>query len=271
MHAERSQEAASCNGLVKIYWTASGEVHALKGIDAVFPSRSLTAVVGPSGSGKSSLLRILAGLDLATAGAVTIGGTNLAGAKARALRHVRRKFTGYVFQRPSDNLIPYLTVNGHLRQAARLRRTKLDSNELLEQLGLQGRARHKPDQLSGGEQQRLAFAQAVVGNPYMVVADEPTSELDSRSATALLDTVSSLTDLGVSFVLSTHDPEVVKMADRTLHLRHGALEAESHQMRTLSVIDHSGRIQLPPGALELFPDRRGVIQVDPEGVRITPP
>jgi len=237
LHAEAIQEAASCNGLVKIYWTASGEVHALKGIDAVFPRRSLTAVVGPSGSGKSSLLRILAGLDLATAGAVKIGGENVAGLKARALRRVRRKFTGYVFQRPSDNLIPYLTVAGHMRQAARIRRTKLDSNELLERLGLAGRAHHKPDQLSGGEQQRLAFAQAVVGNPYMVVADEPTSELDSKSAAALLDTVSSLVDLGVSFVLSTHDPEVVNVADRTLHLRHGALEAESHQMRTLSVID----------------------------------
>ncbi len=271
MHGDRDQEAASCNGLVKIYWTASGEVHALKGIDAIFPRRSVTAVVGPSGSGKSSLLRILAGLDLATAGAVKIGGENVAGLKARALRRVRRKFTGYVFQRPSDNLIPYLTVGGHMRQAARLRRTKLDSNELLERLGLAGRAHHKPDQLSGGEQQSLAFAQAVVGNPYMVVADEPTSELDSKSAAALLDTVSSLVDLGVSFVLSTHDPEVVNVADRTLHLRHGALEAESHQMRTLSVIDHSGRIQLPPGALEMFPDRRGVIEVDDEGVRITPP
>jgi len=256
---------------VKIYWTASGEVHALKGIDAIFPRRSVTAVVGPSGSGKSSLLRILAGLDVATAGTVRIGDTNVAGLKARALRHVRRKFTGYVFQRPSDNLVPYLTVGGHMKQAARLRRTKLDANELLDRLGLGGRADHKPDQLSGGEQQRLAFAQAVVGNPYMVVADEPTSELDSKSAAALLDTVSSLADLGVSFVLSTHDPEVVRVAERTLHLRHGALEAESHQMRTLSVIDHSGRIQLPPGALEMFPDRRGVIEVDAEGVRITPP
>ena len=256
---------------MKIYWTASGEVHALKGIDAIFPRRSVTAVVGPSGSGKSSLLRILAGLDVATAGTVRIGDTNVAGLKARALRRVRRKFTGYVFQRPSDNLVPYLTVGGHMKQAARLRRTKLDANELLERLGLGGRADHKPDQLSGGEQQRLAFAQAVVGNPYMVVADEPTSELDSKSAAALLDTVSSLADLGVSFVLSTHDPEVVRVAERTLHLRHGALEAESHQMRTLSVIDHSGRIQLPPGALEMFPDRRGVIEVDAEGVRITPP
>lgn len=271
MHAKDIEQAASCSGLVKIYWTASGEVHALKGIDAIFPRRSVTAVVGPSGSGKSSLLRILAGLDVATAGTVRIGDTNVAGLKARALRRVRRKFTGYVFQRPSDNLVPYLTVGGHMKQAARLRRTKLDANELLERLGLGGRADHKPDQLSGGEQQRLAFAQAVVGNPYMVVADEPTSELDSKSAAALLDTVSSLADLGVSFVLSTHDPEVVRVAERTLHLRHGALEAESHQMRTLSVIDHSGRIQLPPGALEMFPDRRGVIEVDAEGVRITPP
>jgi ABC-type lipoprotein export system ATPase subunit len=263
----------SCTGLVKIYWTASGEVHALKGIDAVFPSRSVTAVVGPSGSGKSSLLRILAGLDAPTAGSVRIGDRTLGGLNARALRGVRRKLTGYVFQRPADNLIPYLTVRQHMDQARKLRGTKEgpETDELLERLGLGGRADHKPGQLSGGEQQRVAFAQAVVGGPSVVVADEPTSELDSRSGESLLRTVHSLVDLGASFVISTHDPEVVRTADRTLHLRHGALEAESHEMRTLSVIDASGRLQLPPDALELFPNRRAVVEIADGEVRITPP
>lgn len=265
--------AASCVGLVKIYWTASGEVHALKGIDAVFPRGSVNAVVGPSGSGKSSLLRILAGLDTPTAGSVQIADRSLGGLNARALRRIRRRLTGFVFQRPTDNLIPYLTVKQHMDQARRLRSGKEgpDAGELLERLGLSGRADHKPAQLSGGEQQRVAFAQAVVGGPSVVVADEPTSELDSRSAGALLETVHSLIDLGVSFVISTHDPEVVRTADRTLHLRHGALEAESHEMRTLSVIDASGRVQLPPDALEMFPTRRAVVELGEGEVRITPP
>jgi putative ABC transport system ATP-binding protein len=264
---------ASCSGLVKIYWTVSGEVHALKGIDASFTGGSVTAVVGPSGSGKSSLLRILAGLDGATAGTVAISDTNLSGLNARALRRVRRELTGFVFQRPSDNLIPHLTVRQHVAQAARLRKKKDEAeiDPLLERLGLGGRADHKPSQLSGGEQQRVAFAQAVVGSPSLVLADEPTSELDRRSAEALLETVHSLVDLGVSFVVSTHDPLVVRKADRTLHLRHGALEAESHEMRTLSVIDAFGRLQLPPDALELFPQKRAVVEIVDGEVRITPP
>ena len=106
--------AATCRGLVKIYWSATGEVHALKGIDAEFPSASLTAVVGPSGSGKSSLLRILAALDRATAGMVRVGRRELSALRWDQLQRMRRRGIGYVFQRPSDNLIPALTVEGHI-------------------------------------------------------------------------------------------------------------------------------------------------------------
>lgn len=265
--------AATCTGLVKIYWTATGEVHALKGIDAEFPAGAVTAVVGPSGSGKSSLLRILAGMDRATAGVMLIGGTSVGGLSRRELRRVRRRLVGYVFQRPSSNLISYRTVGEHLALAARLRgvseRSEID--RLLRLLGIEGRREHRPSQLSGGEQQRVAFAQAVVGGPRLVVADEPTAELDSATGAALLETVATLARSGTSFVLSTHDPDVVKVADRTLHLRHGALEAESRETRTLSVIDDSGRIQLPPRALFMFQDRRAVISVEDGEVRITPP
>jgi putative ABC transport system ATP-binding protein len=111
----------------------------------------------------------------------------------------------------------------------------------------------------------------VVGRPALVVADEPTAELDSVTGERLLETVSSLASLGSSFVISTHDPGVVRAAARTLHLRHGALEAESKEMRTLSVIDEAGRIQLPPKALSMFRDRRAVIDVEDGHVRITPP
>ena len=263
--------AAVCTGVVKIYWTASGEVHALKGVDAIFPRAAVTAVVGPSGSGKSSLLRILAGLDRATAGSVLVGGTELAGLPWGTLRKLRRRLTGYVFQRPSDNLIPYLTVAEHLEMSARIRGTAI-GEDLLDLLGLAHHRNHLPVQLSAGEQHRVAFAQAVVGTPDLVVADEPTAELDAEAAGSLLEVVGSLAREGFSaFVVATHDPEVVRAADATLHLRHGALEAESRAQRTLSVIDAAGRIQLPPGALPMFPERRAVVSIDDGEIRITPP
>lgn len=269
----QSDTAALCNGLVKIYWTGTGEVHALKGIDASFPRGSITAVVGPSGSGKSSLLRIMAGLDRPTAGRVQVGGVDLAGLSASRLRRMRRKLVGYVFQRPSENLIPYLNVMEHLQVAAELRgrwRPK-EAGELLDLLGLGKRRNHLPQQLSGGEQQRAAFAQAIIGKPSIVVADEPTAELDSHSGEALLETIATLTRSGISFIVSTHDPSMVAAADRTMLIRHGAVEAETHQSRLLSVIDQSGRIQLPPDVLALFPARRAAINVEDGEVRITPP
>jgi len=265
--------AGSCTGVVKIYWSASGEVNALKGIDAAFPTAAVTALVGPSGSGKSSLLRILACIDRPTAGQVRIGDVEVAGLSAGKRRKVRRSSLGYVFQRPSDNLIPYLTAAEHLETAARLRggERREEARELLETLGLAARAAHTPEQLSGGEQQRLALASAVIGGPSLVLADEPTAELDSRSGTHLMGLMTELAARGISFVVATHDPVVMGAADRILHLRHGALEAETKETRVLSVIDAAGRIQLPPAALKLFPDHRAQIVLEDGEVRITPP
>jgi putative ABC transport system ATP-binding protein len=265
--------AASCAGVVKIYWAASGEVHALKGVDALFPSGAVTAVVGPSGSGKSSLLRILACIDRPTAGRVAIGDLNVAGLGPSRLRRLRRRLIGYMFQRPSDNLIPYLTARQQLETSARLRgnRARGEATALLDALELGGRGGHLPHQLSGGEQQRVALASAVIGSPALVLADEPTAELDTRSGRALMDTIESLKNEGHTFVIATHDPIVMRAADVILHLRHGAMEAETTADRFLSVIDAFGRIQLPPEALRLFPGRRAVIEMDRGEVRITPP
>ncbi len=273
--APRTELAASCDGVVKIYYTLAGEVAALKGVDLEFPAAAVSAVVGPSGSGKSSLLRIIGGLDRPTAGRVRLGAAETSGLRARQLRKLRRRMVGYVFQRPADNLVPYLSVVDHLKQAARIRsRAKgwqSEAEEILHALGLSERATHLPAQLSGGEQQRLAFAAAAMGSPVLVIADEPTGELDSESTSGLLRSVASLTRRQTAFVIATHDPAIVRAAGRTYHLRHGSVEAESRENRSLSVIDADGRIQLPAGWNDLFPSGRAQIVVEDHSMRIIPP
>jgi putative ABC transport system ATP-binding protein len=267
--------AATCESVVKVYPSPGGDVMALAGVDATFAHAAVTALVGPSGSGKSSLLRILAGLDRPTAGRVVVGGIETSSLSAAGLRSVRRRAIAYVWQRPAENLIGHLTVAEHLRLSARARqagRGWVDrAREILDVLGLDARVDHLPRQLSGGEQQRVAFATAVVGEPSLVVADEPTGELDSASAEDVLAAVRALADRGTAFAIATHDPAVVAVAERTYHLRHGSLEAESTADRPLAVIDHAGRIQLPPAWRDLFPDARAHIQVDEDGLRILPP
>jgi ABC-type lipoprotein export system ATPase subunit len=213
----------ACAGLVKEYATATGTVRALKGVDAVFPPGRVTAVVGPSGSGKSSLLRILACVDRPTAGSVRVGDLDVAAVGARARRRVRRRQVGYVFQRPGDNLLPYLTAREQLDLAARLRggQRRGEADRLLAALGLEHRAGHRPEQLSGGEQQRLAFAAAVIGGPALVVADEPTAELDSEAGERLMQAVLGLRERGTSLVLSSHDPVVTGAVDAVLRLHDG--------------------------------------------------
>lgn len=213
----------ACAGLVKEYATATGTVRALKGVDAAFPAGQLSAVVGPSGSGKSSLLRILACVDRPTAGSVRVGGVDVTAMGARGRRRVRRRLVGYVFQQPGDNLLPYLTTREQLELAAQLRGSQ-DGGEvdrLLAALGLEHRAGHRPEQLSGGEQQRLAFAAAVIGGPALVVADEPTAELDTESGERLMQAVLGLRDQGTSLVVSSHDPVVTGAVDKVVRLHDG--------------------------------------------------
>ena len=215
--------AARCSELVKTYRTASGEVRALKGLSAEVPASTLLAVVGPSGSGKSSLLRLIAGLDRPTSGTLTVEGTSVHDASARTLRRFRRATVGYLFQRPSDNFLPHLTVGEHLRLARGLthRRPRIEQDELLSTLGIEERADHLPSELSGGEQQRAAIAEVLMGGATIVVADEPTAELDSVSAEHVMDTMVALAHAGVTFVVATHDRSVMRRADTALELDHG--------------------------------------------------
>ena len=218
-----TQVAARCTDLLKTYRTASGEVRALKGLTAEVPEGALLTVVGPSGSGKSSLLRLIAGLDRPDGGTLFVEGTGVHEASARTLRRFRRSTVGYLFQRPSDNFLPHLTVGEHFRLARGLthRPPRIDQDRLLSTLGIEHRVDHLPSELSGGEQQRAAIAEVLMGGARIVVADEPTAELDSTSAQHVMDTIVELARAGVTFVVATHDRSVMRRADDALELDHG--------------------------------------------------
>ena len=274
MSPNEAPAAASCEGLIRVYRTASGEVHALRGIDAVIPAGGVTAIAGPSGSGKSSLLRILAALDRATAGTVMVGGADLGALTERRLRRLRRSMIGFVHQRPSHNLIPHLSAREHLVHAARMRGRRDDVDGLLDALGLGERASHRPHELSGGEQQRVAFAQAMIGGPALVVADEPTAELDAHSAALLLEQVRRLVRPLTAVMLSTHDEAAIRVADQVLRLNHGSvagLSDRDHRGETLAVVDGAGRVQLPEEALALLPGGRVRVEVRGDGVWLKSP
>ena len=227
MRSERP--AAECEDLVKVYRTAASSVHALRGVTARFPRGAITAVSGPSGSGKSSLMRLLAGMDRPDSGRLEVDDVRVDRASPRSLRRLRRLTVGYVFQRASDNFFPHLTVGEHLAMAttASGKPPGIPPEEVLEILGLAHRVGHRPAELSGGEQARAAMAQVMVGGCTIVVADEPTAELDTTSAAALLDAVRRLRDRGMTFVFASHDAEVVRRSDHLVELEHGLLRTKA--------------------------------------------
>ena len=220
--------AAVCRDVVKTYRTATETVTALDGVTLQVPRAQVTVVVGPSGSGKSSLLRLLACIDSPDAGQVLVAGERVDRLRPRARRKLRQRQVAYLFQRPGENLFPYLDALTQVRLAAELRGAPVDAAEatdLLARLGLAERADHRPAQLSGGEQQRLAVACGVVGGPALVVADEPTAELDTAAAQRVLAAMTDLARAGVGFVVSSHDPRVMSIADGFIRLDHGRLVA----------------------------------------------
>jgi putative ABC transport system ATP-binding protein len=210
----------------RFYATDTEYITALYDVTMSVPAAALTAVSGPSGSGKSSLLRLVAGLDKPTSGSVIVGGVDLTRASLRARRRLRRRLLAYVFPKPSDNLFEYLTAREHLRLAAEIKRTHIPGGgeQLLRLVGLWNRHDLMPEQLSGGEQQRLAFAQAVVGDPELIVTDEPTAELDDVSAAGVIDLIKELAERGVAVLTATHDRELTSVADQLLPLAGGRLK-----------------------------------------------
>jgi putative ABC transport system ATP-binding protein len=255
-----------CQDLVRIFSADGVEVQALQGLNLRVDPGELVAVVGASGSGKSTLLTILSGLDRPTGGSAVVAGTDLLTMGRRERVRYQRHTVGFVWQQTSRNLLPYLTaaenvavplaLAGDLR--ARERQARVDA--LLELLEV-GHARdRRPDQMSGGEQQRTALAVAVAGAPRVLLADEPTGELDEATSVEVLEAMRGVNaELGVTTLIVTHDPTVSDHVRRTVQIRDGRTStevlrrtevdehgSERHVAEEFAVLDRVGRLQLPP-------------------------
>jgi ABC-type lipoprotein export system ATPase subunit len=258
----------ACDRVVRIYAADGIEVQALQGLDLLVQEGELTALVGASGSGKSTLMNILAGLDAPTAGTVRVAGRDIGAMSARDRLAYRRKQVGFIWQQTARNLLPYLTAAQNVALPMRFlgvgrRPRSRRAGELLAALGVAHCADRRPDQMSGGEQQRTAIATALANQPFLLLADEPTGELDSATARdvfAGLQTANA--DLGVTVLVVTHDPAVADQVSRTVAIRDGRTSSETlrragadgsgdalrHAVE-YAVLDRAGRVQLPPDML----------------------
>jgi putative ABC transport system ATP-binding protein len=245
-----------CEGLVQVYGLPGEEVTALRGVDLAVGEGDTVALLGPSGAGKSTLLWLLAGLLRPTAGVVEVCGRRLSDLTGRTAADLRLREVGVVLQNPGRNLLANDTALGNVlfaqgpirRPRSAKRRRALD---LLDAVGLGRAARRPAGRLSGGEQQRLAVAVALANGPRLLLADEPTSQLDHESAAAVLGLIRMANqDLGTSVIVVTHDPAVGSALGRTVTIRDGRVGAEGHQGQDYLVVSRDGSVQLPTDVLE---------------------
>ncbi len=220
-----SANVVSAADVTRRYGEDTTAVDALRGVSLELARGSLTAIMGPSGSGKSTLMHILAGLDRPTSGTVSIDGTEITGLDDDALTKLRRRHIGFVFQ--FFNLLPMLTAEENILLPERIAGERPEEEwlaELLRRAGLEGRRAHRPAELSGGEQQRVAIVRALVSRPTIVFADEPTGNLDSASGAGILDLMRSSVDAyGQTTLMVTHDANAAAIADRVLFLADGRI------------------------------------------------
>ena len=284
--------AIECENLVKIYKTDQIEVVALQGLDLQIKKGELVAIVGSSGSGKSTLLNMLGGLDKPSAGALTVGGRNLLKFTEEDYMKYKRNIVGVVWQNNARNLVPYLTAVQNvelpmLLQGQKERRAK--ALELLDSVGLSHRVNSRLDQMSGGEQQRVAIAIALANDPLILLADEPTGSVDTRTSDQILGVFKELNEKkGITIVIVTHDLRLAKKIDRVIAIRDGrtsseiikkshaeilreskgfaemqaegdapAAAEEDYDSEELIVLDRTGRLQLPKDYLEALSIKGG--------------
>ena len=254
-----------CEDLFKIYKVADLEVVALRGLDLKVKLGEFMAIVGASGSGKTTLLNILGGLDTPSAGKVIVGKRDLLHVSQHDLVTYRRQDVGFVWQQAGRNLIPYLTAFQNVEMPLMLlgwsRRKRRDrAREMLAAVGLADRMHHRPDRLSGGEQQRVAIAVALAHNPPLLLADEPSGELDSQTARDIFNVFRFLNETyGITIVVVTHDIRVMDAANRIVTIRDGRTSLESFRrtarpgpeegpgdiLDEFIILDNAGRLQLP--------------------------
>lgn len=285
----------ACDRLVRIFTTDGVEVQALQGLDLLVTEGELMALVGASGSGKSTLMNILAGLDVPTAGSAKVAGRDLLAMDAKARLGYRREVVGFVWQQTARNLLPYLTAAqnvalpmqlrgraGGSRRAARGAR----ADSLLTMLEVAHCRDRRPHQMSGGEQQRVAIAVALANNPSVLLADEPTGELDSTTAEQIFAAFRTANEeLGTTIVIVTHDQTVASEVRRTVAIRDGRTSTEvlrrthvdettgeeSVVAREYAMLDRAGRLQLPTEYTEaLRMERRVLLELESDHIQVWP-
>ena len=277
-----------CSGLFKIYKAAELEVVALRGLELTVGGGEIIAIVGASGSGKSTLLNILAGYDAPSAGTVRVGNYDLLQMTNREVVEYRRHEVGFIWQETSRNLLPYLSALENVElpmviSGAPGSERRQRARELLDVVGLAHRADHKPAQLSGGEQQRVAIAVGLSNQPPLLLADEPTGELDDETGEEVLELLNTVnTDIGTTVIIVTHDPAIATSVGRAIAIKDGKTSTETTREVSFErklggdasdteeflLIDSAGSVQIPREILdELSIGRR--VRVDMKDGKVT--
>ncbi|RJL26485.1 ABC transporter ATP-binding protein [Bailinhaonella thermotolerans] len=276
-----------CDNLVRIFKTEGVEVVALQGLDLLVDRGELIAIVGASGSGKSTLLNILSGLDVPTAGVARVAGVDLLSMSSRDRLRYRRSTVGFIWQQTARNLLPYLSGIENVLLPMRFagKRSRRRAEELLEALGVAHCGDRRPGQMSGGQQQRVAIAVALANRPEVLLADEPTGELDSENSAEVFKALrTASTEFGTTVVVVTHDDMVAGSVDRTVGIRDGRTSSEvlrrvatdEHGREEVvaeeyAVLDRAGRLQLPRDFMTaLNMERRVRLELERDHIGVWP-